>query len=39
MSPLHDANNDGVDTRGIRKRMAWAGTEGFCVMEGGVLKS
>jgi 3',5'-cyclic-AMP phosphodiesterase len=36
---LHDHSNDGVNRRGFRKCMAWAGTGDFCVMQGGVLKS
>src|SRR5216684_5222296 len=36
---LHDHNHDGVDRRGFLQYIAWAGTEAFCVMKGGVLNS
>jgi Icc protein len=36
---FHDHNNDRVNRQGFLKCMAWAGTEAFCVMHGGVLKS
>jgi Icc protein len=35
----HDHNHDGIDRRGFRKCMAWAGTGALCVIQGGVLKS
>src|SRR3979411_614977 len=35
---LQDHNGEGIDRRGFRKCMAWAGTGALCVVSGGVLR-